>query len=54
MHRKGFPESYDVRKLVAFMADVKAGPSAVHAPVYSHQSATSCRASSRWWIVRTS
>ena len=26
MHRKGFPESYDVRKLVAFMADVKAGP----------------------------
>ena len=38
MHRKGFPESYDVRKLVAFMADVKAGRSAVHAPVCSHQS----------------
>jgi type I pantothenate kinase len=37
LHRKGFPESYDVRKLVAFMADVKAGRSAVHAPVYSHQ-----------------
>jgi type I pantothenate kinase len=37
MERKGFPESYDVRKLVQFMADVKAGSSAVHAPVYSHQ-----------------
>jgi len=35
--RKGFPESYDVRRLVEFMRDVKAGDSAVHAPVYSHQ-----------------
>ena len=35
--RKGFPESYDVRRLIEFMADVKAGQSAVHAPVYSHQ-----------------
>ena len=35
--RKGFPESYDVRRLVQFMADVKAGRGAVHAPVYSHQ-----------------
>lgn len=37
MHRKGFPESYDVRRLVQFMSDVKAGAGAVHAPVYSHQ-----------------
>jgi type I pantothenate kinase len=37
MRRKGFPESYDVRRLVQFMADVKAGRGAVHAPVYSHQ-----------------
>lgn len=37
MQRKGFPESYDVRKLVQFMADVKAARGAVHAPVYSHQ-----------------
>jgi type I pantothenate kinase len=37
MGRKGFPESYDVRRLVEFMADVKAGAGAVHAPVYSHQ-----------------
>ena len=35
--RKGFPESYDVRKLLQFMADVKAAKGAVHAPVYSHQ-----------------
>jgi type I pantothenate kinase len=37
LHRKGFPESYDVRRLIGFMADVKAGGGAVHAPVYSHQ-----------------
>jgi type I pantothenate kinase len=37
MNRKGFPESYDVRRLIEFMADVKAGRGAVHAPVYSHQ-----------------
>ena len=35
-HRKGFPESYDVRRLVRFMADVKAGIPEVAAPVYSH------------------
>jgi type I pantothenate kinase len=37
MPRKGFPESYDVRRLVEFMAEVKAARGAVHAPVYSHQ-----------------
>lgn len=36
MKRKGFPESYDVRKLIRFMADVKSGKPEVHAPVYSH------------------
>jgi type I pantothenate kinase len=36
MQRKGFPESYDVRRLLQFMADVKAGMSEVSAPVYSH------------------
>jgi type I pantothenate kinase len=35
--RKGFPESYDIRTLIQFMADVKAARGAVHAPVYSHQ-----------------
>lgn len=36
MTRKGFPESYDQRRLVRFLADVKAGRSEVSAPVYSH------------------
>jgi type I pantothenate kinase len=36
LQRKGFPESYDVRRLVQFMAEIKAGRGAVHAPVYSH------------------
>jgi type I pantothenate kinase len=35
-HRKGFPESYDLRRLVQFMANVKAGVPEVLAPVYSH------------------
>jgi type I pantothenate kinase len=35
-HRKGFPESYDLRRLVRFMAEVKAGVPEVTAPVYSH------------------
>ena len=36
MHRKGFPESYDLRRLVRFLADLKSGRAAVRAPVYSH------------------
>jgi type I pantothenate kinase len=36
MSRKGFPESYDLRRLVEFVADVKAGKAEVVAPVYSH------------------
>ena len=36
VHRKGFPESYDLRRLVQFMADVKSGVAEVSAPVYSH------------------
>ncbi|QRF24190.1 type I pantothenate kinase [Alicyclobacillus sp. TC] len=36
MNRKGFPESYDVRSLIRFLADVKSGKPAVSAPVYSH------------------
>jgi type I pantothenate kinase len=36
MSRKGFPESYDVRALLAFLAALKAGEEEVHAPVYSH------------------
>ena len=36
MRRKGFPQSYDLRRLIRFMADVKAGEPEVRAPVYSH------------------
>ena len=34
--RKGFPESYDVRRLLRFLADVKSGLPQVEAPIYSH------------------
>jgi type I pantothenate kinase len=36
MRRKGFPESYDRARLVAFLADIKSGKPAVRAPLYSH------------------
>jgi type I pantothenate kinase len=36
MKRKGFPESYDVRRFINFLADVKSGIPEVSAPVYSH------------------
>src|SRR5687768_2309652 len=36
MERKGFPESYDVSALLAFLTDIKAGKPNVSAPVYSH------------------
>lgn len=36
MQRKGFPESYDTRRLVQFVADLKGGAKQVRAPVYSH------------------
>lgn len=36
MNRKGFPESYDRRRLINFLSDVKAGEPEVSAPLYSH------------------
>jgi type I pantothenate kinase len=36
MDRKGFPESYDVRRLMRFLEEVKRGQPEVRAPVYSH------------------
>ncbi len=36
MERKGFPESYDGRRLIRFLEEVKRGEPEVHAPVYSH------------------
>lgn len=36
MNRKGFPESYDARRITEFLRDVKSGEAVVTAPVYSH------------------
>ena len=36
MERKGFPESYDVQKLLTFLGAIKAGRGEVKAPFYSH------------------
>jgi type I pantothenate kinase len=36
MNRKGFPESYDLTKLLNFLAEVKSGKDRIEAPVYSH------------------
>ena len=36
MQKKGFPESYDLPTLLAFLSDIKAGRSPVRAPLYSH------------------
>src|SRR5499433_1202747 len=36
MEKKGFPESYDLNALLAFLSDVKAGVRPARAPVYSH------------------
>lgn len=36
MERKGFPESYDVRRLLKFLNDAKSGVAEVRAPTYDH------------------
>jgi type I pantothenate kinase len=36
MDRKGFPASYDTRRLMSFLREVKSGADEVQAPVYSH------------------
>jgi type I pantothenate kinase len=36
LNRKGFPESYDTRRLIRFLADLKSGRPRVEAPAYSH------------------
>ncbi len=37
MGKKGFPESYDRRRMLAFLSELKAGADRVLAPVYSHE-----------------
>ena len=36
LHRKGFPETYDQRRLVRFLSEVKSGAASIVAPMYSH------------------
>ncbi|MCT8598697.1 type I pantothenate kinase [Glaesserella parasuis] len=36
MKRKGFPESYDIHRLIEFVSDIKSGKRNVKAPVYLH------------------
>lgn len=36
MDKKGFPESYDRKRLLEFVADIKSGKSEIKVPVYSH------------------
>jgi type I pantothenate kinase len=36
MLKKGFPQSYDIQKLLQFVSDVKAGQPEIKAPKYSH------------------
>lgn len=36
MQRKGYPESYDTDRMIAFLADLKAGVRDLRIPVYSH------------------
>jgi type I pantothenate kinase len=37
MQRKGFPESYDLNRMMAFLAELKDGKSTLRVPVYSHE-----------------
>ena len=51
MQRKGFPESYDQRRLLEFVADIKSGRDEVSAPVYSHLS-YDVVAGAEVWVVK--
>jgi type I pantothenate kinase len=37
MNRKGFPESYDLERMLLFLAELKEGKSELRLPVYSHE-----------------
>jgi type I pantothenate kinase len=36
MTKKGFPESYDIHRLLQFVSEIKSGKTGVRAPIYSH------------------
>lgn len=38
MARKGFPETYDLGRMLRFLCDLKAGEPVLNVPVYSHES----------------
>ncbi len=38
LHKKGFPESYDMEHLIDFLNDVKSGQEEIKVPLYSHES----------------
>lgn len=38
MERKGFPESYDISRLIRFLSELKSGKSHIETPMYSHLS----------------
>lgn len=38
MHKKGFPESFDIKALIEFVAAIKSGQESITAPIYSHLS----------------
>lgn len=37
MQRKGFPESYDMRRMLGFLSSAKSGDEHLSAPIYSHE-----------------
>jgi type I pantothenate kinase len=37
MRRKGFPESYDLERMLVFLAELKEGKPQIRVPVYSHE-----------------
>jgi type I pantothenate kinase len=37
MRRKGFPESYDLERMLVFLTELKEGKSQLRVPVYSHE-----------------
>src|SRR5260370_17542234 len=37
MRRKGFPESYDLERMLVFLAALREGKSELRGPVYSHE-----------------
>src|SRR6202044_1975899 len=37
MRRKGFPESYDLERMLVFLAQLRDGKSELRVPVYSHE-----------------